>query len=470
VFIHQFISEEEAVSWWRSFCTARDTIYREPIRKKPTPKNKHQNRSQPIRNEEPGNNASDIPNPSKPILNIKDTKGLSVVPKPLLQRFAEKYSTKIAKLAKLIHFPYKSIYNIFDIPDYNLMKAIEELQNTGQYHPYNKLDISRIHDEIEAWKRMNNESYMAKALEDVIWDLANTDEFLIHAHAYSSSNIENEKINSLKSSVAQELQVNDLQQGLQQLKFYSSMLSRFITQTWQGIIFCERPFGLEPEGNYDINVSVRLLSRLSIKQIRLRQAHHTPPAVGVDFKMNNGLVLQNTLDGNGQFLCGGALKAVFSPPTRLLLHVAAVAHYFDFVTKNQHESVNNEKPEGSHLGENAPCESDKTRTKPIPQRSEPLDNPSDSTPHSKSPNRPRKSCWVGQYLRCLSPGRKPSAKKVLEAARHRINLEGPGYPQVQYTFVSAHVRGDELNLSEDYHQPNYSAVKTFEALLDSIGL
>src|SRR5712691_4577968 len=36
--IHQFTSEDEALSWWSSFCTVRNRAYTAPRRAKPTPK------------------------------------------------------------------------------------------------------------------------------------------------------------------------------------------------------------------------------------------------------------------------------------------------------------------------------------------------------------------------------------------------------------------------------------------------
>jgi hypothetical protein len=60
--------------------------------------------------------------------------------------------------------------------------------------------------------------------------------------------------------------------------------------------------------------------------------------------------------------------------------------------------------------------------------------------------------------------------KVLEADQYGINLQGPDYPQVQYTFVRPHARGGDKDLPTYDYQQNYRAVKTFEALLDSIGL
>ena len=60
--------------------------------------------------------------------------------------------------------------------------------------------------------------------------------------------------------------------------------------------------------------------------------------------------------------------------------------------------------------------------------------------------------------------------KVLETDQYGINLQGHGYPQVQYTFVRPHARGGDKDLPKYDYQQNYRAVKTFEALLDSIGL
>jgi hypothetical protein len=187
--------------------------------------------------------------------------------------------------------------------------------------------------------------------------------------------------------------------------------------------------------------------------------------------MDNGLVLQNALDADGQFHCGAVLKVVFAPETHLLLHLAAVVHYFDLVTKGQHEPVKNNnlsdldypRSERAPITNDSPCE--ETRTKRI-QRGEPNAPSSSSVPHGRR----LRSSWVDPFRRRLPPGQKPSLMKILEAAHYGISLKGPDYPEVQYTFVRPHARGGDGNLPKYVYQQNYPAVQIFETLLDSIGL
>jgi hypothetical protein len=391
-------------------------------------------------------------------------------------------STKIARLAELIHMPPAHISSIFDIPAYNLRKAIKRLEELDQYQKDDELDISCLHDEFESWKHKSSRSAMVKSLDAAILCLERGEKFFVRPPQHLSSNSTdneiqgNEQINNdlleLRRAIALELEANDLQQGLDNLELYHKDLQQFIHAKWCNITSAKRTFGLEPERNYDINVSVRLLSRLCIKQIRLRQANYPPPAVGVDFVMNNGLVLQNALDTNGQLHCGEDLQGIFAPATHLLLHLAAVIYYFDLITKNQHEPIDINRPLASLPGKNTPDTMflKPKRTKRIQRGSHPLYDSSDSPPHLNPPDRIPRASWVDPFRRRLPPGRKPSFMKVLEADQYGINLQGPDYPQVQYTFVRPHARGGDKDLPTYDYQQNYRAVKTFEALLDSIGL
>jgi hypothetical protein len=496
--IHQFTSEDEALSWWSSFCTVRNLSYTVPKRTKPTPTSRTKPTPKGMRWGIGRDSGPSWWSPSWWNFSVSDSelstllgneqppnkgsKGVFSAAHRRLQEFVQENSTKIARLAELIHIPPAHISSILDIPTYSLMKAIKRLEELNQYQKDDELDIFSLHNEFESWKHKSSKSLMVKELDAAILCLERGEKFFVRSHQNSSSNSTDNKIQSneqinndmsdLRLAIKLELQADDLQQGLRNLELYCKDLQQFIHAKWCDITSPKRTFGLEPERNYDINVSVRLLSRLCIKQIRLRQAHHTPPAVGVDFVMDNGLVLQNTLDRNGQFILGDALKDVFSLYTHLLLHLAAVVHYFDLVTKNEYEPANNRplvpQPGKSTLA-TKPSKSE--RTKRI-RRSEPNKPscPSDGATRLNPPDRTPRASWVDPFRRRLPPGRKPSFMKVLEADQYGINLQGPDYPQVQYTFVKPHSRGGDKDLPIYDYEQNYRAVKTFEALLDSIGL
>jgi hypothetical protein len=51
------------------------------------------------------------------------------------------------------------------------------------------------------------------------------------------------------------------------------------------------------------------------------------------------------------------------------------------------------------------------------------------------------TAFVDPFRRRLSSGQSPSLGKVVEADQFGINLQGPGYPTIKYTFVKGHARG-----------------------------
>jgi hypothetical protein len=80
----------------------------------------------------------------------------------------------------------------------------------------------------------------------------------------------------------------------------------------------------------------------------------------------------------------------------------------------------------------------------------------------------RASSFVDPHRRRLPPGQKPSFSKVIEADQFGIDLHGPGYPNVQYTFVEGHARGGDHPPVYLYKQ-GYRAVRSLESILDIFG-
>jgi hypothetical protein len=77
---------------------------------------------------------------------------------------------------------------------------------------------------------------------------------------------------------------------------------------------------------------------------------------------------------------------------------------------------------------------------------------------------------VDPFRRRLPSGQSPSFAKVVEADQFGINLQGPGYPAAQYTFVREHVRGKDGEPPEYQYRQDYRAARTFETILGAIGV
>lgn len=275
----------------------------------------------------------------------------------------------------------------------------------------------------------------------------------------------------LQNRIRAELASPDFKEGTRGLVIHRQDLEQFLRRKWQEITSIERSFGLAQHQAHEVEVAVGLLNRLGVERLRFRQQGLTPPAVGVDFVMQHEVVWPCALDTTGGLQPHPQLDQLFPADYQLLLNLAAVVHYADLVvpkepTRLQPAASSTEISRSPSSPEGTTEEpSQSVRTKRIPRL-----KPSTASHHgprsrvtaTKRPSR------VDPFRRRLPAGQKPSFAKIVEADQAGISLQGPGYPEVQYTFVRAHIRGGGDAVPQ-YVYADYQAVKTFEHLLNVLG-
>jgi len=275
----------------------------------------------------------------------------------------------------------------------------------------------------------------------------------------------------LQNQVRTELASPDFTEGVHGLVIHRQDLQQFLRLKWQDITSIERSFGLAQDQAHEVEVAVGLLNRLGVDRLRFRQHGFTPPAVNVDFVMQHEVVCQCALDATGRLQPHPELDQLFPADYQLLLNLAAVVHYADLVvprepTRLQHATSATEISHLQSFPEGITEEpSQSVRTKRIP-RLKPS-TASHRAPHSRVTSTKRPS-RVDPFRRRLPAGQKPSFAKIVEADQAGISLQGPGYLDVQYTFVRAHIRGGG-DAVPPYVYADYQAVKTFEYLLNVLG-
>jgi hypothetical protein len=100
-------------------------------------------------------------------------------------------------------------------------------------------------------------------------------------------------------------------------------------------------------------------------------------------------------------------------------------------------------------------------------RNVPRRTPTKMGADSLRPYQPPQASRVDPFRRRLPQGQFPSFEKVVEADLYGIDLAGPGYPTIKYTWVRPHTRG-KMDLVPQYLYQDYRAVRVFETLLDAI--
>ena len=192
------------------------------------------------------------------------------------------------------------------------------------------------------------------------------------------------------------------------------------------------------------------------------------PSVGVDLAMENSLELKCSLDGEGKFIPGPLFCSLFPPEFLPLFNLTAVAFFSDLVVGQIASTVKVHKEGKTSFKIGAGKREGETfRIKRIP-RGGPFTASERGAVHERTPN--VISAVVDPFRRRLPPGSKPSFSKVIEADQFGINLQGPGYPKTQYTFVRGHIRGNKEMAPEYSYSLGYRAVKTLESIMNLLGL
>ena len=244
---------------------------------------------------------------------------------------------------------------------------------------------------------------------------------------------------------------------------YQSDIRLFMQSKWREISSNTRVFGIEQDKIYNLYISDSFLKRLSFNNIRFSQNGYKTPEVCVIFVSSNYGELQCSLRHNGIMIVENDYERLLKAPLKTILNIAAVVYYRDLVcigpeklTTNSNEAVMRGKsPDKVRKGNNLIR---------IPRCNQNYYQSARSFGQRK-----KSSGYVDPFRRKLPTGQSPSFTKILEADEFGINLKGLKYPDVQYTFVSGHFRGDptELKLIK---AREYRAVKTFETILDFFGL
>ena len=261
-------------------------------------------------------------------------------------------------------------------------------------------------------------------------------------------------------------------QGTQNLQKHYKDVRHFLKGKWDDINSIKRNFGLALGHSYEIVVSIEPLIMLGILRIRFRQDNFEAPAVGVDFLMQYDIIFSCSLTAKGELQTPSEINEMVPDNLHILLQLAVIMYYADLVIlcndnelwhddRNTMQSSPKIQGQISHHTESI---------KSIPRNNSSI-NPKrysfnlKGSQHLANSKVSEDSAFIDPFRRRLPKGYKPSFMKIIEADQFGINLQGPGFPDVQYTFVKGHIRGADNKLPDYVYKQNYSAVKTFETLL-----
>jgi len=369
-------------------------------------------------------------------------------------------------LAQLTNLPVKFVKNIFSLKDYTFLMAIKSCLKEHGTKPLEELDIQQLSRTIETWKKLPTKKRTIEKFRAIVKKIEND------INQYRSiSIIQNDlgKHQNIQDYIQNEIASQYFKKGSKGLSVHRKDIERFIKRKWHEIASSERKFGLSIDEKYQINVEVPLLNRLGINKIEFRRKSElTQPAIGVNFIMKFGFIGQYIIDMNGQLYTHQEINKIFPKDYKRLLNLAAVIYYADLVIPQKPQNKSSRK-----IGTSSKMKSKSNdqeiqvgRIKKIPRSTQ--NKSLDTKNNKRTDKKTKRIAKIDPFRMRLPTGKKPSFDKIIEADQHGISLQGPGYPDTQYTFVKAHIRGEGDKIPE-YYYTDYRAIKTFESLINILG-
>lgn len=259
-----------------------------------------------------------------------------------------------------------------------------------------------------------------------------------------------------------------VKEGLSRLVSHKQDLEQLIRRKWAILQSGELHFGLDRTRSYPVLIKVPLLQNMGLSCLTFIPEQLPFPSITVSVELGaTGAFRVELIDGK-LVSVPPHIQRVLSEAAMLFLTLAVVVHYIDLFITTEPQKPRPAWPQQAGYGNStiplqSRDESSSVRVRTIPRQ----EGTRVDAQSPKSQQRPQTS-QVDPFRRRLPPGQIPSFEKVLEADSYGIDLAGPGYPAIKYTWVRPYIRG-ETGLIPHYLYRDYRAVGVFETLLDAMG-
>lgn len=246
----------------------------------------------------------------------------------------------------------------------------------------------------------------------------------------------------------------------------ASILRRLIENKWRQLRGA-RKFGLDPERSYPLDATGRWMSALGIARL-IYSARDGAECLAVDLVFHDERCAPMQLRV-GHLIASRVGGAPLPASLALFLTLICVFHYFCLVTQASGGPTKSPVARGRARADGAgdgnaagALGEGEVRLRVVPRRVESLGRRSrGDMAGSHAPSA------VDAFRRRLPEGQTPSLEKILDADAFGIELAGPGYPDVRYTWVRPHSRGSEGRVPV-YDYRSYDALRALDTIFDAI--
>lgn len=257
---------------------------------------------------------------------------------------------------------------------------------------------------------------------------------------------------------------------LKGISAHADKLDQLIKEKWRLIEGLSGHIGLDPDRVYRIHLEGRQLSELGLSELRFQPGILTPPAIAIDAVLPNQSVIPLRFRVGQQVAVADEARLSIPRTVKLLLSLLCIFHYIDLIIPIADVGGAQATPQpvsaARVLVQPTQPARDNTKTRTMPRRPGTRSTTSsggqtDSTQSSSA------ASPVDAFRRRLPAGQTPSLGKVLEADSFGIDLAGPGYPAVKYTWVRPHTRGATGQAMEVVYK-DYRALRVLDTLLETL--
>jgi len=328
--------------------------------------------------------------------------------------------------------------------------SLRDIIASGQFIP----DVAK-------WDEAIQRSVDARAIADARPSQSNSDATHAPENVQAAQKTEpSEATRELRVSICDSQPWRDIAVGADE---HRADIVSFLREKWLRITLGHAHFGFDPTRTYPVEVTAQVCRvALGLTSIQYASEGQTAAETGVTLFIL-GATIAGRIDSAGNLHLTSDHPELTST-YRLLLNLAVVLHYYDLVMRRESRQSETTTPRRSgSSGTEAPSAARVAR--PIPRALQ--SGSHTSTGPSLRRNVPEH--FVDPFRRRLTPGHTPTFAKIVEADQYGINLQGPGYPEVQYTFVREHTRGASERILDRAYRHTYEAARTLDTILTMFG-
>ena len=374
-------------------------------------------------------------------------------------------------LHEITNLPIDFIDNIYKKSNYTLELAVNRASKKRDCKTENIVGLKKLSRKIQNLKSYNDRDRLLEGLKPILRQINKRRKKLSQRDIPLSDNNKYQRnFDKIRSDFVKHKSNKKIQYAIKNISINQKEILKYILNKWSDINSVRKKFGLSPTKIYKIDVNIDKLNFFGLKEIHFDSSKLNPNQIAIKLLMNHGIIFRGYLDSKGKLFIDNQFHECFGDEIKTLFNLAIVSYYCDLVISKkviENDLQKNYLKDSKHHYNSDKKSISMPKYKNIPRKDYVKKY---NTNDSKNTLNDKRISYVDPFRRRLPEGQKPSFTKIVEADKYGIDLQGPGYPKSQYTFVLPHKRGQSDSEIDYYYKYDNVSIKSFELILNLIGL